>query len=57
MHAIYALWIHPRAISTALERVMMARGDLKILHEPFSYFLGPFYDRMHAHRILPEAQG
>lgn len=37
MTAIYALWTHPRSISTAFERVMMERGDLKILHEPFSY--------------------
>ncbi|MGD8834851.1 MAG: hypothetical protein PVJ84_00580 [Desulfobacteraceae bacterium] len=37
MHPIIALWTHPRSISTAFERVMMERGDLKILHEPFSY--------------------
>jgi hypothetical protein len=38
MTAIYALWTHPRSISTAFERVMIERGDLKILHEPFSYY-------------------
>ncbi len=37
MNPIIALWTHPRSISTAFERVMMERGDLKILHEPFSY--------------------
>ena len=37
MHKIIALWTHPRSISTAFERVMMERKDLKILHEPFSY--------------------
>jgi hypothetical protein len=37
MNAIIALWTHPRSVSTAFERVMMERGDLKILHEPFSY--------------------
>ncbi|MFW5641097.1 MAG: sulfotransferase family protein, partial [Thermodesulfobacteriota bacterium] len=37
MQQIIALWTHPRSISTALERVMMERGDLKVLHEPFSY--------------------
>ncbi|MCP4349358.1 MAG: sulfotransferase family protein [Desulfobacterales bacterium] len=37
MNKIIALWTHPRSISTAMERVMMERGDLKILHEPFSY--------------------
>jgi hypothetical protein len=38
MSTIYALWTHPRSISTAFERVMIERGDLKILHEPFSYY-------------------
>lgn len=37
MNKIIALWTHPRTISTAFERVMMERGDMKILHEPFSY--------------------
>jgi hypothetical protein len=37
MNKIIALWTHPRSISTALERVMMERRDLAILHEPFSY--------------------
>ncbi len=38
MNKIIALWTHPRSVSTAFERVMMERGDLHILHEPFSYF-------------------
>ncbi len=37
MNPIIALWTHPRSISTAFERVMIERGDLNILHEPFSY--------------------
>jgi hypothetical protein len=37
MNNIVALWTHPRSISTAFERVMMERGDFRILHEPFSY--------------------
>lgn len=37
MHKIVALWVHPRSLSTAMERVFMERGDFKILHEPFSY--------------------
>lgn len=37
MNSIIALWTHPRSISTAFERVMMERRDLRILHEPFSY--------------------
>lgn len=38
MNLIIALWIHPRSNSTAFERVMTERKDLKILHEPFAYF-------------------
>ena len=37
MHAIIALWCHPRSISTAMERVMRERGDLNCFHEPFMY--------------------
>lgn len=28
------LWAHPRSRSTALERMMMARGDVTVWHEP-----------------------
>ena len=35
MHPIYALWCHPRSMSTATERIMRERGDLDCLHEPF----------------------
>lgn len=38
MFAVYALWTHPRSISTAFERVMIERKDMTILHEPFSYY-------------------
>ncbi len=34
---IHALWCHPRSVSTAFERIMRERGDLKVLHEPFMY--------------------
>lgn len=37
MHAIIALWRHPRSMSTAMERVMRERGDLHCFHEPFMY--------------------
>ncbi|MEY8839746.1 hypothetical protein AB9K41_12030 [Cribrihabitans sp. XS_ASV171] len=37
MHPIYALWAHPRSMSTATERIMRERGDLDCLHEPFMY--------------------
>lgn len=42
-HRILALWAAPRSISTAFERMMMARGDHVVEHEPFSahYYLGP----------------
>lgn len=33
---VIALWSHPRALSTALLRVMMERGDLHAVYEPFS---------------------
>ncbi len=36
-HPIYALWSHPRSMSTAMERVMRERGDLDCAHEPFMY--------------------
>lgn len=34
---IHALWCHPRSVSTAFERIMRERGDLRVLHEPFMY--------------------
>jgi hypothetical protein len=37
MNPIYALWCHPRSLSTAFERVMRERGDLQAVHEPFMY--------------------
>jgi len=38
MNIIIPLWSIPRSISTAFERMMMERGDFKVIHEPFSYF-------------------
>lgn len=37
MFPIYALWSHPRSMSTAIERIMRERGDLDCEHEPFMY--------------------
>jgi len=34
---ILALWSAPRSRSTAFFRMMCERGDLQVLHEPFSY--------------------
>ena len=48
-HPILALWAHPRSMSTAIERVMRARGDLTVFHEPF---MADYY--MHrANRLFP----
>jgi hypothetical protein len=38
MHPIYALWCHPRSMSTATERIMRTRGDLTVMHEPFLHY-------------------
>jgi hypothetical protein len=37
VHRILALWCHPRSLSTAFERMMIERGDVAIVHEPFLY--------------------
>lgn len=34
---IFAIWAHPRSMSTAVERIMRERGDLDCAHEPFMY--------------------
>jgi hypothetical protein len=38
MNMIIPLWSIPRSVSTGFERMMMERGDFKVIHEPFSYF-------------------
>jgi hypothetical protein len=38
MNIIIPLWSIPRSVSTGFERMMMERGDFKVVHEPFSYF-------------------
>ncbi len=42
------LWVHPRSVSTAFERVFIERGDFDVFHEPFSqaFFFGE--ERGHA---------
>jgi hypothetical protein len=37
MNKIIALWVHPRSLSTVMERIFIERGDFKVIHEPFSY--------------------
>lgn len=41
MNTILALWSAPRSVSTAFERMIMARRDHAVVHEPFSahYYL------------------
>lgn len=34
---LIACWAHPRSLSTVTERVFIERGDLHVIHEPFSY--------------------
>ncbi len=38
MNKIVPLWSVPRSISTGFERMMMERGDFKVIHEPFGYY-------------------
>jgi hypothetical protein len=42
MNTIVPLWSVPRSVSTGFERMMMERGDFKVIHEPFSYY---FYQK------------
>ena len=37
MHPIIFLWSHPRSVSSAMERIMLERGDMATFHEPFLY--------------------
>lgn len=41
-YPIIGLWSHPRSMSTATERIMRERGDLRCFHEPFMflYYVG-----------------
>lgn len=43
LNRIIALWTHPRAVSTAMERTFRERSDSIVLHEPFfhAYYTGP----------------
>ena len=38
MNKIVPLWSIPRSVSTGFERMMMERGDFRVIHEPFSYY-------------------
>lgn len=51
-YPIIALWAHPRSMSTALERVMRERGDMRVFHEPF---MADYYTHRAA-RVFPMLQ-
>jgi hypothetical protein len=46
----FALWAHPRSLSTAFERMILQRGDFYVLHEPFC----TFYDTGSVEIVSPE---
>ncbi len=51
---IAVLWGHPRSLSTALERVVIERGDFAVFHEPFSCLYYSHQKKMavpHMHKV------
>ena len=48
-HPIVALWSHPRSMSTATERIMHERGDMRVFHEPFLHY----YYEHHSPHAMP----
>ena len=51
------LWAHPRSRSTALERMMMERGDVTVLHEPLVTLLDdPLPGRVRGPAVLPDVE-
>ena len=55
MHKLIFLWCHPRSLSSALERVMLERGDMATLHEPFLslYYVHDGKKRLPHHDVDP----
>ena len=55
MHPVIFLWSHPRSMSSAMERVMLERGDMTTFHEPFLYlyYVHDGKKRMPHHDIDP----
>ncbi len=49
MNRIIALWCHPRSLSTAFERMVIERGDLEVIHEPFLYL---YYVVQNPHLVI-----
>ena len=50
MSMMVPLWSIPRSVSTGFERMMMERGDFKVIHEPFSYY---FYQKAQGAKSPP----
>jgi hypothetical protein len=42
-----ALWVVPRSVSTAFERVFIERGDTTVIHEPFGVYYYNSTERRH----------
>lgn len=53
IHPIFALWCHPRCLSTAFERMMIERKDFKVIHEKFLYL---YYVKQNHHLIIAQTQ-
>lgn len=53
------LWAVPRSRSTAFLRAMIERGDLDVVHEPFSYLSEQGHFELHGERLesMPELLG
>jgi len=54
MNKNIALWVHPRSLSTAFERMMMERGDFRVLHEPFSLVYYYIEKRAYGEKMHPD---
>jgi len=51
VHQVLALWCHPRSLSTAFERMMIERGDVKVVHERFLYL---YYVVQNPHLVIAQ---
>jgi len=56
MNKTIALWVHPRSLSTAVERMMMERGDFDVLHEPFSLVYYYIEKRAYGAHMHPDSK-
>ena len=54
MHRLIFLWAHPRCLSTAMLRMMIERGDLACLLEPFARLYYLHDGKAHDPHLLPD---